>query len=139
MSNIMMAQKLLKTLALAHIFIGFLLLLVYFVKPLHDLLLSLLYADRILPDKQQIIFWVSIFGPTIASWGLLYFQLLKNYFENPNPKQHKILIYALLVWAPFDSLLCWMNGLYLGMVLNTLVLILFLILLYQVRPKNKLV
>ena len=130
-----MEQRLLSLLAIGHIAAGLLLCLLYFFTPLHLPLLQAVYITQpaALSNESQLVFWLCILGPTIASWGVLFLVLVKQYFLAPSRLLWNGLLGAVLVWAPLDSLLCTLNGIYAGAIGNIAVTIIFLILLLRIR------
>lgn len=131
-----MEQKLLKLIALGHLAGGLALWLLYFITPLQAPLLQLVYAHQ--PDKlanlPQLAFWLCILGPTIASWGLLFLALVHQYGITPTVFLWRCMVAAVLVWAPLDSTLCLLNGIVAGAAGNAAVTLVFLILLWRIRP-----
>lgn len=129
-------QKILKLIAAAHVVGGVLLPLVLFIPALHPMILSAIYGDAsYIMDSRQIIFWMCILGPTIASWGLLYYALLNQYFIHPSPQLWYALLGALIVWAPLDSALCLYNGITIGAVMNLMVTFVIIVLLFRVKQE----
>jgi len=130
-------EKILKTLAIAHIMGGLILSSLIFIEPAHSVVLQLIYGSNaftfIDSTEDQTIFWISILGPTIASWGLLFFFVVEHYFSRPSRYTFKIMVGSILVWAPLDSALCLYNGIYVGAAANALVLLVFLVLFYRVK------
>ncbi|HNP66108.1 MAG TPA: hypothetical protein PKH39_19425 [Woeseiaceae bacterium] len=78
-------------------------------------------------------FFVSVFGPTIASWGLLFGILVRQFFEQPNESLWRGLVLSLVVWAPLDTALCIYYGFTTGAILNAIVLLLVGALLMAAR------
>lgn len=130
-------KRLLQLLAVGHILAGLALFALFFMPHLHAEFLGLIYIgnnpEEVTLNNKQLPFWICIFGPTLASWGILLLALLQRYFDNPDKSQWWYLIAALCIWALLDSLLCLMNGLYIGAALNSLVFATFLILWFRVR------
>jgi energy-converting hydrogenase Eha subunit B len=127
--------RLLKLIAIAHIVAGIALCLLYFIEPLHSPMLEAVYVgqqDR-LANSGQLAFWLCILGPTIASWGVLFLALVHQYFLTPTRFLWNCMLAAILVWAPLDSLLCTLNGIYAGAIGNIAVTIVFLVLLFHIR------
>ena len=134
-----MEQRLLKLLAIGHIAAGLLLCLLYFVTPAHAPLLQAVYIAQptALINESQLIFWLCILGPTIASWGVLFFALAHQYFLTPTIFLWRCMVAAILIWAPLDSLLCTLNGIYAGAIGNIAVTIVFFVLLFRIKPLAK--
>jgi hypothetical protein len=129
-------QKLLKLIAAAHVVAGVLLPLLLFAPALQPMVLTAIYGDAsYIMDARQIIFWICILGPTVASWGLLYYALLNQYFLHPSPALWHALLGALIVWAPLDSALCLYNGITIGAVMNVLVTTIIIVLLFRVKAE----
>lgn len=78
-------------------------------------------------------FFVSVFGPTVASWGLLFGILVGQFFERPNEALWRGLVLSLVVWAPLDTALCVYYGFTTGVVLNAIVLVIVGTLLIAAR------
>lgn len=128
-------RNVLKLLAISHTIAGILLCLVFFLPSLHAPMVALIYLGQANTSvfSEQLPFWVCVFGPTLASWGVLSLALFEQYFRAPSTRLWWQFLLALMVWAPLDTLLCITNNLYIGAVLNTLVLIAFLILWLKVK------
>ena len=135
----MVEKRLLTFLAVGHIAAGLLLCALYFVNPLHIPLLQAVYIAQptALSNESQLVFWLCILGPTIASWGVLFFALVHQYFLTPTLFLWRCMVAAILIWAPLDSLLCTLNGIYAGAMGNLAVTIIFLILLFRIKPLAK--
>lgn len=71
-------------------------------------------------NGQQTLFLISIFGPTIASWGVLFLYIVNSAFSRPNAQAWWFMFSACLVWAPYDSALSILNGVYLNAVINAI-------------------
>ncbi len=96
------AKKWLKTLSIIHI-IGGLLLPVLVFSPW-----SYSYFAQIaqkFPDSnpESLRFLIGIFGPTVASWGLLFYFAVEKTFETRKAKDWWFMIAAILVWGVLDS------------------------------------
>ncbi|HQQ62240.1 MAG TPA: hypothetical protein PLF22_01565 [Pseudomonadales bacterium] len=130
-----MEKRLLVFLSAAHIAAGLLLCLLYFFVPLHPFLLQVIYAARpeVISNETQIIFWLCILGPTIASWGVLFLALVRQYFLTPTVFLWRCMVMAIFLWAPLDSMLCLSNGIYVGAIGNSVVTVVFLALLFRIR------
>ena len=124
--------KLLKGIALAHVVVGLAITSLVFMEQIHPFILDTLYSHQI-ENSKQIIFWISIFGPTLASWGILFYLAIKNYSAHPNLDSYRLMHYSLLVWAPLDTALCLYNDIWLGAILNIIVLLAFLFLLMRIK------
>jgi len=130
-----MPIKLLKLIAIMHVGAGLLLSALIFITSIHGFLLNLLYPNGS-TNTEQIIFWISILGPTIASWGVLFYSAIASYEAHPSKQSFNFLVASVLIWAPIDSALCLYNGIYLGVIGNSFILILLLALLYRVKAES---
>ncbi len=77
-----------------------------------DAWLPITYADA------RLAF--ALFGPTVASWGLLMLFLVQHGLRANQRWAANALIAGVLVWAPLDAALCWAYGLTLGLWLDAL-------------------
>lgn len=130
-----MEEKLLKIIGLAHVVGGLALTTVLFIEPTHPFLLEVLYGSSSVPNQAQIFFWFSILGPTIASWGLLFYSAIYQYFLNPNNQAFYLMAGSVLLWAPLDSALCIYNGIYIAALGNFVVFFIIMFLLYRVKKQ----
>lgn len=83
--------------------------------------------------SEEIKFLMAVFGPTIASWGVFFYALVKAFFRSPALGTWWALVMSIVVWAPMDSALSIYYGLYPAVALNAAVASLFLGLLFSVR------
>jgi len=67
-------------------------------------------------------FWAAVFGPTLASWGVLMWALVHHGLRLAQVWACDALLWALLVWAPLDAWLCWQVGFYPALVVDLIVL-----------------
>ena len=126
-----MVERLLLSLAAAHIVAGVSLPLLPFVPAVHLQLITLIFgAEKV---SEEVKFLIAVFGPTVASWGVLFYALVKTYFRNPTRGTWWALVMSIVVWAPMDSALSIYYGLYPAVALNAAVASLFLGLLFRVR------
>lgn len=68
--------------------------------------------------EQQAEFLMAIFGPTIASWGVLFLYAVNSAFSRPSPQAWWFMLTACLVWAPYDSVYSLQQGVYLNAYIN---------------------
>jgi len=124
-------ERLLLTLALAHVIAGVSLTILPFAPSVHLKLTEAIFGEG--KASEEVMFLITVFGPTVASWGVLFFALVRTYFRNPTNSLWWVLVLSIAVWAPLDSALCVYYGLYSAVALNTGVAALFLGLLLSVR------
>ena len=83
--------------------------------------------------KQQALFLMAIFGPTIASWGVLYLFAISSGFARPSPQAWWFILLACVVWAPYDSILSLQHGIYLNAIINAVAFVMMVTPLLIVR------
>ena len=133
--RVSLEEKALKVIALAHVLGGVILVLLYFIPSVHPLMLSHLYsAERFNADaQQQIAFWFFLFGPTVASWGLLFYSQIHHYFLTGDDQLWRQLIAAVLLWAVLDTSLCFYNGVWFWVLGNSIVALTMVFLLVSAK------
>ena len=120
------------------------------VGPLHVVAGLLLFLTAFLPGVQDYLagaagltdnnyspFLFAVFGPTVASWGVLFGVVVQQFIEYPSRRLWNAMVLAVLIWAPLDTSLCLYYGVYGGVVVNALVTVLLLALLFKVKPRRK--
>ncbi len=120
------------------------------VGPLHILAGVLLFLTAFFPEVQNGIadkaglaganfspFLFAVFGPTVASWGVLFTAVVRQFIDYPTRRLWNAMVLAVVIWAPLDTGLCWYYGVTGGVVVNGLVFVLLIALLFKVRPQRK--
>ena len=120
------------------------------VGPLHIVAGLLLFLTAFLPGLQTTIatsagldgdnfspFLFSVFGPTVASWGVLFTAVVRQFIDYPTRRLWNAMALAVVIWAPLDTSLCLYYGVNAGVVANGLVTALLFVLLFKVRPAAK--
>jgi len=140
--NLPTLKRTLQAMAILHIMIG--LCLPFIVEsPLYTFYREHLYQAFAMTANhspysqnvtQQTAFLVGIFGPTIASWGVLFLYTVNSAFARPTPQAWWFMLAACLVWAPYDSALSLLNGVYLNAILNAIAFTLIVIPLLLAKP-----
>ena len=104
--------------------------------PYFDTLLSQfgLAADNA-PARHMAQSLIQLFGPTVASWGLLCCTLVYLYRRHGEGLIKLALFAALLLWLPLDCLISARNGLYLHVYLNLAVGLLIAVPLALLKPR----
>jgi len=125
----------LQLISIAHIIGGF--LLPFLVNtPLFEIYNTLVYkalgvdATRTNPE---IDFLIGLFGPTISSWGVLFFYVVTSAFRHPDPKGWWTIFLCCVAWAPYDSLLSIQKGIYINALINLVSALAILTPLFLVR------
>ena len=126
-----MTERLLLTVALAHVIAGLSLTIIPLAPSVHFKLASAIFGAG--KASEEVMFLISVFGPTVASWGVLFFALVRTYFRNPTSGSWWALVLSIAIWAPLDSVLCIYYGLYFAVALNAGVAVVLLGLLFSVR------
>ncbi len=85
-------------------------------------LLMALMPERLPVMPAGASFWVAVFGPTLASWGVLMLALVRHGLRSGQIWACDALLWALLAWAPLDAWLCWRVGFYPALVVDLLML-----------------
>lgn len=80
-------------------------------------------------------FWVAAFGPTLASWGLLAWFLVRRGLREGRRWACDALIYAVLTWLPLDLALCLNFGFTPGLVADLVAALAMLPPLLWLRPR----
>ena len=81
----------------------------------------------------EINFLIGLFGPTIASWGVLFFYVVSVAFKNMDQKGWWAIFLCCLAWAPYDSLLSIQKGIYINALINLISALAILIPLFIAR------
>ena len=119
------------------------------VGPLHVIGGIALFATAFFPDFQQQLaavlrlegdhfspFLLAVLGPTIASWGVLFTALVRQYADFPTRRVWNALVFSIIVWAAFDTSLCVYFGVSGAVVVNVIVVVVLLWLLYIANPRK---
>jgi hypothetical protein len=81
----------------------------------------------------EVNFLIGLFGPTIASWGVLLFYVVSSAFKNLDPKGWWAVFFACLAWAPYDSLLSIQKGIAINALINLISALAILTPLFMAR------
>lgn len=127
----MITQRILYWLGPAHIVAGLLLALTVFVPDAQVLIARM---SNLPANHPHTPFLLAVIGPTVASWGVLFTAIVTVFLEHPSPALWRAMVWSIAVWAPLDTALCLWFKAYGAAAMNGLVLILFVILLLNVRP-----
>jgi len=128
-----MPIKILSWVGPVHVVAGLLLFLTAFFPSAQDALASAagLTGDKFSP------FLFAVFGPTVASWGILFGVVVRQFVEYPSRRLWNAMVLAVVIWAPLDTALCAYYGVYGGVAVNVLIATLLIVLLLKVKPKRK--
>lgn len=126
-----MTERLLLAIALAHVAVGLGFAALPLAPSVHAGLAAAIFGTA--KATEEVRFLLSAFGPTIASWGVLFYALVRAFFRNPTRGSWWALVLSIAIWAPLDSALCAYYGLYPAIALNAVVAVTLLGLLISVR------
>ncbi len=127
----MKIYRLLKIIGPIHVLAGLALTLFPFFSQVHQQGIELIFGAG--TTTYPTIFLLSVFGPTLASWGVLFTFVVNQYFENPSQRTWNVLLVSILMWVVFDTALCVYYEVYLGVGLNLTMAAIVLFLLYSAQ------
>lgn len=129
------AYRWLQLMAIGHIIIGLLLPLLGQIDSVRRLLLDAMAPNYILsiPIAEHMTYLITLFGPTVASWGVLLLVLTNSYYQQPNKEKWLGLFVAVLIWFIGDSSYSMINGVYSAALLNSVVAMMLLLPIWQLR------
>ena len=120
------------------------------VGPLHVVAGLLLFLTAFLPGVQTSIataagltdanfspFLFAVFGPTVASWGVLFTAVVRQFIDYPTRRLWNAMALSIAIWGPLDTGLCLYYGVIGGVIVNSLVVVFLIVLLFKVRPGGK--
>ncbi len=124
-----------KIIALAHIALGIFLPFFAQIDSVEKLLVSEVFSGIALSSEahSQAAYVISLFGPTVASWGILLFILIQNYSQTPTHRTWLGLVAAILVWYIGDTSYSLLNNVSAAFFLNTFVVLCLLFPLWKLR------
>ena len=128
-----MAIKILSWVGPLHILGGLLLFLTVFVPSVQVTIAT----SAGLTDANFSPFLFAVLGPTVASWGVLFTAVVRQFVDYPTRRLWHAMVLAVVIWAPLDVGLCWYYGVVVGAVADGIVFLLLLALLFNVRPRQK--
>lgn len=126
-----LSERLLLFIALSHVIAGLALSLLPLSPGLQQTLASAIFSTDKASDT--VMFLISVFGPTLAGWGVLFYALVRAYFRHPTRDSWRALVWSILPWAPLDSALSIRYGLHAAAVLNAVIAVIILWLLFNIR------
>lgn len=128
-------KRWLQLIAVTHIALGLLLpVIVQFelVQPYFDFMAHAFGLDNHQP-AELMRFLIGVFGPTVASWGVLFWAVVAQSFQMRSKSGWWLMIAAAVVWAVYDSIYSAMYGLWIHAVLNGTVFVAIVLPLWRVR------
>ena len=126
-----MTERILLEIALAHMVAGLAFAALPLLPAVHSGLAAAIFGEA--KATREVQFLVSAFGPTVASWAVLFYALVRAFFRNPTRGSWWALVLSIVIWAPLDSALCIYYGLYAAVAINAAVALVVLGLLMSVR------
>ncbi|GAA4362686.1 hypothetical protein [Kangiella marina] len=119
-------EKWLKFIAIIHIIGGVLLPLVVFT-PIATPYFEYLLGTFPQGDLTSMRFLIGVFGPTVASWGLLFYYTVGKAFQSRTTKDWWFLVTAILIWSVLDTMFSLHFGVTSHFYINALIVLLLLI------------
>jgi hypothetical protein len=128
-------QRLLQTIAILHVMVGLCFPWIVDSPPFdhYKQHLHLAFNTSEELSGQQASFLMAIFGPTIASWGVLFLYAVTSGFSRPSPQSWWFMFTACLTWAPYDSIFSLQHGVYLNAIINAVAFVMMMTPLLLVR------
>ena len=83
--------------------------------------------------NSDINFLIGLFGPTIASWGVLFLYVVTAAFKNLDKRGWWAIFASCILWAPYDSMLSIQRGIYINALINLISALMILIPLFMAR------
>ncbi|WP_223578575.1 hypothetical protein [Kangiella taiwanensis] len=125
-------ERWLKLIAVIHIIGGVILPFMVFTP------LATSYFEHLLnafPDSdiESLRFLVGVFGPTVASWGLLFYCAVGKAFQSKTPRDWWLLFAAVMVWLVFDTTFSLFFNITTHLYINGLVAIIILLPLLKLK------
>lgn len=131
-------KRWLQCLAIGHIILGLLLPVVVQLDITLPYFMTIAQLFAVPDDNLNVIrFLVGIFGPTVASWGVLFWAVVTHAFSSKTAQSWWLMIAACVVWALYDSVYSCFYGLWLNALLNGLVFLAIVLPLWWVRAEFK--
>ncbi|MET1257066.1 hypothetical protein [Aliikangiella maris] len=127
--------RILQVVAIIHIVAGLALPFIAQIEWIGEGLVNLVFTDLTLTSAvyKKALYIIALFGPTIASWGILLWLLVQSYCAQPTKQKWLGINLAILVWFIGDTLFSMINGIHQALVLNGLVMLSLLISLWKIR------
>jgi len=125
----------LQVIAIAHIAGGILLPFIVNTQlfSTYNALVSQALGFETTEKNTEINFLIGLFGPTIASWGVLFLYVVNNAFKNLDKRGWWAILASCILWAPYDSLLSIQQGIYINGLINLFSALIILIPLFMAR------
>jgi hypothetical protein len=130
-------KRWLQLIAIAHIVLGLLLpVLVQFeiVQPYFHFVAQT-FAVSAHENMALMRFLIGVFGPTVASWGVLFWAVVTQSFMLRSKSGWWLMIAASVVWALYDSIFSTLYGLWIHVILNSAVFVAIVVPLWWVRKE----
>lgn len=125
-------EKWLKFIAIIHIIGGLLLPFIVFT-PIDTPYFEHLQKAFPQGDLASMKFLIGVFGPTVASWGLLFYYAVCKAFQSKTPRDWWLLFAAVMVWLVFDTTFSLFFGITAHLYINGLVAIIILLPLLKLK------
>jgi hypothetical protein len=125
----------LQLIAIAHIIGGILLPLLVNTRlfSTYNALVNQALGFETAGENDEINFLIGLFGPTIASWGVLFLYVVTTAFKNLDKRGWWAIFASCILWAPYDSMLSIQRGIYINALINLISALTILIPLFMAR------
>ncbi len=122
-------HRIIQIIAIAHIILGIALPFLGKIDFIGNLLVEEIFSGIELSETAhtQAAYIISLFGPTVASWGILLLVLENSFYAEPTKEKWLGLFAAVLVWYIGDTSYSLMHGVQAALILNSVVAISLLI------------
>jgi hypothetical protein len=130
-----MNKIILQIVAVSHIILGIALPFLMKIEAFSNFMIEQIFPNISLSESaySQVSYLIGVFGPTVASWGVLLLILINNFFESPSKQKWSGLFIAILIWFIGDTSFSLMHGISIALYLNGIVAISLLTPLYLSR------
>ncbi len=127
--------RLIQCLAIGHIILGISFPFLGQFAFVNELLLTGMFPYQTLSAETavQASYLITLFGPTVASWGVLMLLLINVYKQSPSLYLWRGMLFAVLIWYIGDTSYSGSHGALGAVFLNSVVAILFVVPLWRLR------
>ena len=125
-------KRILQLVAIFHIVLGVSFPFLMQVKAFSSFFLDQIFPDLFLSTAvyKQAAYLVGVFGPTVASWGVLLLVLVNSFYTHPTRQKWYGLLLAILGWYIADTIYSLMHGVDFALYINSFVVVSLLLPLF---------
>lgn len=127
--------RFIQCLAIGHIILGLSFPFLGQLAFVNELLLAGMFPNQALSAETaaQASFLITLFGPTVASWGVLLLLLITIYMQSPSLYLWRGMLFAILIWYIGDTSYSGSHGALGAILLNSIVAILLIVPMWRLR------